>query len=41
MESAVEDMQTDFGGRGGNISDMRYIRLKIKTLQIEDIELLQ
>lgn len=36
MASAVEDLQTDFGGRGGNLADMRFIRLKIKTLTIDD-----
>jgi hypothetical protein len=36
MVSAVEDLQTNFGGKGGNLSDMRYIRLKIKTLNVED-----
>lgn len=38
MHSAVEDMQTDFGGAGGNLTDMKYIRLRLKTLQITDIE---
>ena len=41
MASAVEDLNTNFGGRGGNLADMRYIRLKIKTLKIEDNDLLQ
>lgn len=41
IESAVEDLNTNFGGRGGNLSDMRFIRLKIKTLKIDDNELLQ
>jgi len=40
MESAIEDIGTNFGGRGGNLSDMRYIRLKIKTLKIDDNEVL-
>ncbi len=40
MASAVEDMSTNFGGRGGNLTDMRYIRLKIKTLKIDDNEVL-
>jgi len=25
-----------FAGRGGNIKDMRFVRLKIKTLRVED-----
>lgn len=41
MESAVDDLGTNFGGRGGNLADMRFIRLKIKTLRIDDQELLQ
>lgn len=40
MASAIEDMGTNFGGRGGNLTDMRYIRLKIKTLKVEDNEVL-
>ena len=34
MESALNDLETKFGGKGGNITDMRYIRLKIKTLKL-------
>lgn len=40
MHSAVEDLSTPYGGKGGNISEMKYIRLKIKTLTVEDAELL-
>ena len=40
MQSALTDMQTNFGGHGGNLADMRYIRLKIKTLTIDDTDLL-
>lgn len=31
-------MQTDFGGAGGNLTDMKYIRLKIKALQVHDVD---
>lgn len=41
MESAIDDLATNFGGKGGNLADMRYIRLKIKTLQIDEQEILQ
>lgn len=30
-----------FGGNGGNITDMRFIRFKIKSMTIEDGELFQ
>ena len=41
MASAVEDLQTNFGGKGGNIADMKYIRLKIKTLKVNNDQILQ
>ena len=30
-----------YAGRGGNIKDMRFVRMKIKTLRVEDQALLQ
>jgi len=41
MESAVEDLGTAFGGNGGNLADMKYIRMKVKTLTVTDNEILQ
>jgi hypothetical protein len=41
MASAVEDLATNFGGRGGNLQDMKYIRLKIKTLRVDDSDILR
>lgn len=41
MMSAVEDLSTAFGGNGGNLSDMRFIRLKVKTLNVTDSDILQ
>ena len=41
MASAVEDLSNNFGGRGGNLQDMKYIRLKIKTLRVDDSDTLQ
>ena len=28
--------QIQFGGNGGNLTDMRFIRMKIKSLVVED-----
>lgn len=33
--------QIQFGGNGGNLTDMRFIRMKIKSLVIEDANVLQ
>jgi hypothetical protein len=41
MMSAVEDLNTAFGGNGGNLSDMRFIRMKVKSMTISDSEILQ
>ena len=41
MMSAVDDLKTDFGGNGGNLSEMRFIRLKVKTLNVTDSDILQ
>lgn len=41
MTSAVEDLNTAFGGNGGNLSDMRFIRMKVKSMSITDNEILQ
>jgi len=36
-----QEEQIRFAGRGGNIKEMRFIRLKIKSMLIEDNQLLQ
>ena len=36
-----QEEQIRFAGRGGNIKEMRFIRLKIKSMQIDDNALLQ
>jgi hypothetical protein len=41
MMSAVEDLDTAFGGHGGNLSDMRFIRMKVKALTVTDSDILQ
>jgi len=41
MMSAVDDLGTAFGGNGGNLSEMKFIRLKVKTLNITDSDILQ
>ena len=41
MMSAVEDLNTAYGGNGGNLADMRFIRMKVKSLTVTDSEILQ
>lgn len=41
MMSAVDDLGTAFGGNGGNLTDMKFIRLKVKSLSVTDSDILQ
>lgn len=37
----MDPSQIQFGGNGGNLTDMRFIRMKIKSLVVEDASTLQ
>lgn len=41
QDQLAQQEKTLYGGEGGNIRDMKYIRMRIKTLRIEDQALLQ
>ncbi len=32
----IDASQIQFGGKGGNLTDMRFIRMKVKSLVVED-----
>ena len=41
MTTSAPSNEIKYGGTGGNLTDMKFIRLKIKTLRITDEDLLR